>query len=50
MYFAERLLQNNGKMKTETELIPIFTCGFGVTAAILALDTSLVKSDNFAVL
>ena len=53
-------IQNNGKMKTETELITIFnsfknkkevifTCGSGVTAAILALGAAIVKLDNVAV-
>ena len=53
-------IQNNGKMKTETELITIFnsfknkkeiifTCGSGITAAILALGAAIVKLDNVAV-
>ena len=53
-------IQNNGKMKTETELITIFntfknkkeiifTCGSGITAAILALGAAIVELDNVAV-
>ena len=53
-------IQDNGKMKTETELTTIFntfknkkeiifTCGSGITAAILALGAAIVELDNVAV-
>ena len=53
-------IQQNGKMKSEEELLEIFsdfknkkeiifTCGSGITAAILALGAAIVKVENVAV-